>query len=292
MTNTDKEKSSALRVLEAVDIQGKPDMKGHLYFFIAQGYKGETPVDQRKARLELEHFASILRIAFQKHYPDHFNEFFNRLLSIAQSTFDTGRFRQDALDELSQFRDEVVQAAGSAIKARYTRQLVLWVIIASVTILAASTTLHLVDKYFVMNSIDYNSVVEAEKRSLNKDQGYFSILHTGFLLSAAMWGLLFAWMGRNIEPTFKTLQTPNADLIQPWVRLLFYGIAILVLALLFQKRLVSISFGMAVSTSNISEDPATAVMIGLLLGIAERALPNEVERWSRKILHSEQVPKV
>jgi hypothetical protein len=95
-------------------------------------------------------------------------------------------------------------------------------------------------------------------------------------------------MTRSIEPTFEKLLVPDADLMEPWFRLLFYGIAIIGLSLLFQTKMVTIAFGEKVSTAEIAHNWLVAVSLGLFLGIAERALPQEVLQWSRKFLPSSQ----
>jgi hypothetical protein len=72
--------------------------------------------------------------------------------------------------------------------------------------------------------------------------------------------------------------------MHPWVRLTFFGIGILVLALAFQVKLVTVALGETFSTARITDSPAIAILAGLLLGIAERAVPREASRWATDFL--------
>lgn len=260
---------SALRVADGQTNTTNP-MPGHLYFFRAPGYSTAIPVHQERARQELENANFVIRVALQKNDPDRFKEFYFRLLMMAQASFDPAGFNEAAINDIGNFKNEVVQVAGSAVKSRYTRTLVYWVI--------GAIALVLVLCWF------FDEKVEAA----NTTAIDFSLLNTGLLLSASFVGLLFASMTRSVEPTFEKLLIPDADLMAPWFRLLFYGIAIFGLALLFETKMVTIAFGEKVSTAEISHNWLVAICIGLFLGIAERALPQEVMQWSKKFLPSSQ----
>jgi hypothetical protein len=274
----DSAQASAFLVCEAIGIQGRADMPGNLYFFAAPDYASKIPSEQEKARQDLEKFGSVLRIVFQKDDPNLFAEFFNRLLTTAQATFSSGRFRPEPLNDLATFRQEIVQLAGGRIKERYTKRLLCAVVYASLFLILCSSVLQIVMNFGMSRANDQWILLHWNQN--------VSIFHTGLLLTAAMWGLLFASVARNIEPTFEALLTPDADLMPPWGRLLFYGIAVLILALLFELRVVTLNLGEGFSTASISEDGATALFIGLLLGVLERALPKEVEKWSKEMLPS------
>jgi len=293
--------NSALCVSHAIGIPNRQDMPGHLYFCRVPGFTDAIPDDQESARIELEKFSSVLRIVFQKDDPVHFAEFFNRLLTLAQGVFDPAGFNLSPLNDLPHFRQEVVQIAGATIKARYTGKLIKAVLIGSALVILVGASLQWLSSFATSTSAplsqasgnDKEMPVTASSAPPRQSIGHylqwdasFSFLHTSLLLAASFFGLLFASITRNIEPTFETLLTPNADLIQPWVRLVFYGIAVFTLALLFETRWLTITFGDRFSTGRIGEDVITAVLVGLFLGVAERALPKELENWSKKILPS------
>jgi hypothetical protein len=218
-----------------------------------------------------------LRIAFQQDEPDLFQKFFLRLLAAAQATFSDTGFRREALGDLPVFKQEVVKTAGAKIKERYTKKLLKAVGCAVLILLAASAVLdvalrvgHVIGNRGSWIFIHWDPSI--------------SILHTGMLLAASMVGLFFASVTRNIEPTFETLVTSDADLMPPWLRLFFYGIAVLILALVFQLKLVTFHIGDVFSTADISTSAPAAIFVGLLLGVLERALPQEVQKWSRELI--------
>lgn len=282
---------SAYFVSEYVENPANPVKSGELSFQQNKEFLEATPENQEAAKTDFEQFAMVLRVAFQKQEPSLFREYFERLLSTAQATFTSHGFFQSPLNDLELFKREVVQIAGSRIKSRYTGQLTQSVAIASVVIILVGIVVQAAASWTTAGFSDPNQVpaphitnTRTAMHGVLAWKAEYSFANTGLLLAGAMWGLLFASMTRNIDPTFDTLITPDADLMEPWVRLLFFGIPALVIALMFQTGLVAISFGNSVSTLQINENAVVAVLIGLLLGIAERALPGEVEQWSKKIL--------
>jgi hypothetical protein len=251
---------------------------GQLYFCDAPDFNEQIPEDQDLARRQLEDFATVLRVVFQASEPPLFQELFNRVLAIAQATFGPSGFRRQPLSDLAPFKREVVQIAGARIKARYNARLLKAVLIASGSLLVTGFALA-----FVGNAVGVSNV----QQPANLPAWLVSpIFNTGVLLAASMWGLFFASAARNLDPTFETLLTPDADLIVPWVRLVFFGIAIFVIALIFELGVVTLSFADRVSTNDIASKAGVALFFGLLLGIAERALPREVELWSKRVLPS------
>jgi hypothetical protein len=283
---------SALRVCEYLNIKGQQDIPGLLYFFRAPEFALAVPEHQEAARQKLEDFNTVLRIAFRREDP-LFREFFQRLLAIAQATYDPAGFNAFAATDLRNFKREIVQSAGAAIKARYTAQL-LWWVVGAVALLLLLTV---VVPSFYPSGMPTTSTDKEEPNDEEGSKGTssnpkpsitFSLPNTGILLSASFVGLLFASMSRSIEPTFETLVTPDADLMQPWFRLVFYGVPVLAIGLLFQTELVTLEFGKQISTAQVGHNWVVAMLVGLFLGIAERALPREVESWSKRFLPSSQ----
>lgn len=281
---------SAYEVCECVGLSGQKDAPGELYFSINRETPEALPtLEEEEAKAKIEHFAMVLRIVFQKHEPVLFREYFDRILATAKATFARTGFFPSAVNDLELFKTEVVQLAGSRIKSRYNARLFWTVLKASALMIVVGIAIQaatvLLGEVKAIPNGDSKPAMSAV-HGFYEWESSFSFANTGLLLAAAMWGLLFASMTRNIDPTFDTLITPDADLMEPWVRLLFFGIPALVIALLFQTELVSISFGGRVSTTDINSNATVAVLMGLLLGIAERALPDEVEHWSKRILPS------
>ncbi len=261
-------------------------LPGEVYFYQAHADGPSVPPkDQGVAVEKIEEFAATLRVAFiGKEKQQDADRFFRKLLTIAQGTFaDTG-FSPNALKGLDRLKREVEQSAGGAIKAHFALKMVISSLIGTV-IVAVVTAL----VYFAAESahpvptpagdrgkIGIENVVRSEK-------GY-SIVNTGVLVGAGLWGLFIASVLRNLKISFDELVTPNIDLVAPWIKQFLYGTLMLILALMFQAKLVTVEFGSVFSTARISEDVITAAIIGLLLGLSERALPREVLKWSAELI--------
>lgn len=257
-------------------------MPGHLLFVPKTDVVSQ---DQEKARQELERVAAVLRAVFQGKHPELFRSYFQRLLIVSWGVFLPVGFHAGALSDLAHLKSEVVQRAGGLIKANYNSSLAIAVGWAMAWILSVSVALQLLIAAFA--SYQFTT----ESRQFVREFGpathwdhSISVIHIGVVLAASMVGLLFASMSRNLDPTFDTLMTPDADLMKPWVRLVFFGIAIFVLTLVFLLKGIVVKFG-NISTESINTDLLTAILIGLLLGFAERALPSQVERWSKELVN-------
>lgn len=195
-----------------------------------------------------------------------------------------------SLDTLDVFKNEIVHKSGPTIKANYLKRLFFWVLCISVVITGISYLGNRLTSKEDGSSAEIAEAapeVEAVKATGDLESpgdGKVSFWHTGLLLAVSMWGLFFASCTRNITPSFDTLVIPDADLMHPWVKLVFYGLGIFALSLIFQLELITVAFGNVFSTSQISRSISIAILSGLLLGIAERAVPQEVSRWAAKLV--------
>ncbi len=274
--------ASTYGLMEAVGIQDRPDQPGHIFFVIL---KPSVSPEQEAAREEIEKVGTVLRVVFQKEHAEIFRDYFNRLIAIGRGVFTSTGFRPESLSDLVHLRTEIVQHAGGLIKSGYNKHLSKAVAKAMVLILVVAFVLQWLVTVSSMNQWGEKSYW-MNFGSMVKWDHSVSLVHLGALLAASMVGLLFASIARNLDPTFETLMTPDADLMKPWVRLLFFGIAIAMIALIFQLQVVTVTFGDSFSTAKISEDLLTAILIGFLLGLAERALPSQVERWSKDLVNA------
>lgn len=280
-------KPSAYRAMDGEAISEGLRRPDEIYFYTPAEYTGNVPPDQEKAREELEDICSVLRVVLRRKYPDVFREYFNKILSIAQATFTPGGFRPQPRADLDRIRGEVAQLMGGKIKADYVRRMLIATVIATFVVISGTIMVHLIARELsnrgAIATIEPPRTGADQKRGIPNlvrwDEGY-TIGHMGVLLTAAMWGLFLAACFRNFEPTFEKLKSSDADLMPPWSRLLVFGIVILGIAIILHRRLVVVAFGDSFSTAEINEDLGTALIIGLLLGIAERALPQRLERWS------------
>lgn len=265
-------------------------LDGQLYFFVPKEFTGVPPIDQVKVFDEFEQFCQTIRIVLLPDRKADFDAYFARILVAAQGTFSSQGFNPIAASDLKMCRAELLHKAGASIKAAYISKILtsvaFWslIVLATCGVLEASARLVPTENATTKGSGDGTKTKATAESS--QDSSRFSIINTGVLVAASFYGLLFAAMSRSYMPTFETLKSSEADLMEPWFRLLFYGIAVVIIALIFETEFVTVSFGNNVSTVQISKDWVVAAMIGLLLGVAERALPGEVQTWSTKILPS------
>lgn len=299
---------SALRVVAADGKGGIINVPSTLYFFMADGWTAPIPPDQEAARQELEHFSSILRLIFKSNEVA-LDKYFAQLVSISQGAFSADGFRAESLNSLTTLKDEVVRLVGPQLKHDYLKRLAKGVGFAFFGILLIAVVIDQVVKLGVATGrVVETSVGRNAGASPGKDEnqgqgpkrepetrefalgghirwdGNFSILHIGLLLAFSMVGLLFASMTRNLVPRFDNLLTPDADLMYPWIKLTYYGIAISIMGFLFEERWVAVSLGERFSTAAINENAVAAIVFGLLLGIAERLVPREVARYATEVV--------
>jgi hypothetical protein len=279
-----------------------------LYFFVPDEWRGPIPPDQEDARQELEHFSSVLRLALA-HDQAALDSYFTKLVTIAQGAFNYRGFRPESLSTLKTLKDEVVRRVGPRLQNEYLQRLRRAVLVAACLILGIVTGLN----WFVKQGVSSGHIVattasgssdaaavkdgkqeqgpkvDAETKQLRlgnhvRWDGNFSILHIGLLLASSMVGLLFASMMRNLVPTFDNLLTPDADLMYPWIKLTFYGIAIFIMGTVFEEQWITVSLGEKFSTGAINENAIAAIIFGLFLGIAERLVPREVVRYATEVV--------
>lgn len=299
---------SALRVISADGSGGIIKVPHTLYFYMADGWTGAIPENQEAARQELEQFSSTLRLTL-KDNSANLAENFNQLLAVAQGAFNSGDFRPESLSTMKTLKDELVHLAGPRLKHDYLKRLAKAVIVAFFAILIVAVVLDLIVKWGVSTGrVSETTTVGTPDASTGKDitagqqppkepglrefsagnrirwDGNFSMLHIGLLLSFSMLGLLFASMTRNLVPTFDNLITPDADLMYPWIKLTYYGIAILIMGVLFEERWITVSLGEKFSTTAINDNAIAAAIFGLFLGIAERLVPREVARYATEVV--------
>jgi hypothetical protein len=265
-----------------------------LYFFVpGKEWQGPVPPDQDDARQKLEHFNSVLRQALAQEEPA-LETYFAQLLTLARGVFTPTGFRPESLSTLEIMKDEVVRLVGPRLQNNYLVRLRKAVLVACLLILVITVGLDALVKGGTSSghpdatggkTSDATAATETKVLQLGnyvRWDANFSILHIGLLLASSMIGLLFASMVRNLIPTFDNLM--SADLMYPWIKLTFYGIAIFIMGTIFEQRWITVSLGEKFSTATINENAIAAIIFGLFLGIAERLVPQEVIRYATEVV--------
>jgi hypothetical protein len=228
------------------------------------------------------------------------DQYFQKLVITAQGTFNAAGFNPSAVNQIALYKQEIVQKVGSSIFAAYLRKLGLCYGMAIVVILCATFGL---DR-LVKSGIQSGAVTKVSAATANEDtkngkklgpvsvyespgvlrwDATFSIVHTGILVASGLVGLFFAGCARAMDITFERLLVPNEDLLAPWIRLFLFGIPILVLGVMFEQGWMTVAIGEKFSTAVINQNLVAAVIIGILLGVLERLLPQELFRKAKTI---------
>jgi hypothetical protein len=82
-------------------------------------------------------------------------------------------------------------------------------------------------------------------------------------------GTWLSFASRRTVLTFESLATLEEDMMDPPIRVAFVMALTTVVGLLLSTKAVTLSFG-SLATASLFSSGATALLIGLLLGIAER----------------------
>jgi hypothetical protein len=268
------EHPAAYRVRPARAEEAGPN---ELYFWKIDTWKGPVPVEQDEAVMALEHFGSVMRQALAAE-PHVLDLYFRKLATVAAGAFNGCGFNPQALRQLETYKQEIVRKVGPGLRAAYLRKTRNVAVGAAIVIMAAGFGLEM-----VLNLLAQPAPASAPGATPVPG---FSIFNAGLLLGSSMIGLLFASLSRGMNLTFDDLLTPLEDLLPPWIRFTFYGIAIFLLGAAFQIRWFTISTGEGFSTAVINQSWIAAILFGLILGIAERAVPERVIKLGADVLRS------
>ncbi len=117
----------------------------------------------------------------------------------------------------------------------------------------------------------------------------FKIYGAGFFQNLMMvWcgAMAGAWLSiasRKLDVGFDDLAKLEDDKLDPQIRLIFSGMLTLVLALFFASGILNVEIGKVKFNLWISS-PITAVLLGVMAGISEKALPDHIVKKAAQII--------
>ncbi len=82
---------------------------------------------------------------------------------------------------------------------------------------------------------------------------------------------------RRPKIVFKDLASIEDDMVEPAIRLIFTGLISFTIALIFACGMVNVNVG-GLNSANLLAHGSSALLIGLLLGVSEQALPGALTR--------------
>jgi hypothetical protein len=209
------------------------------------------PTEQHELREAVEQTLIVLRGVYPEGAP-LFPPYFRQLLSLAQ----TGLVGKNAQPELAKSaltnlkRDITVREAGR-VKNGYMRALGWRAMILGMPALACTYAFHLIAPGHPIEAI---------------------VLA---IWGGCMGGCWVSFGARKPNISFEDLQVLEQDRVEPTLRLIFAGLVAETLALLLSTGAVDVKIGV-LSASTLMSSYKVALLVGVLCGLAEQALPSKM----------------
>ena len=230
-------------------------------------YVMPVPSIQTKLRADIETTLTTLKAIFpdknEEIRPKPMTVFQQRyaacqaeLLGIAQTGLETPADPQSARQWLESLQADIVLREGPRIKNSYMMMLGL----AAAILATASAVVYLV----LRNNPHLSNLLHAYRNLF--------ILLTGTLI-----GTWLSFGLRRMRMTFKDLAALEDDMMEPAIRLVFTGLIAITIAFIFATGMVNINVG-GLNSAHLLTNGSSALLIGLLLGVSEQALPSALTR--------------
>jgi hypothetical protein len=261
--------------------------KGRLLFFQNEHFTGRVvPKEEAELQRAFDVTRNVLWAATKD--PVVYEKEFARLLGYAQVIFGGNpAMLSNGQKWLADFRQEVLEREGPALKNAYLKRLAKAALIASGGILTVALSIRIalgVAKYFNVLIVDGASVTLGGSVR-------FDILvapvHFGVVMAASMWGIWLSWFWSCSTLAFEQLNVIEADMLQPWCRFLGYGITAFMAALILLSGVVSVNLG-AYSATHMCDNIVVALLVGLALGFLDKMLPDFVRRPLEAVMGAAQ----
>lgn len=221
----------------------------------------DIPEEQLALKDEVERALTVLRALFPAGGDSQFENYYRPLVSLAQLALAANPARpQIASRALVALKNEVVAREAGHIKNRYMKQLgALAAVFAIPTAAVGLSVRHWT-----------HQIIAAD----------FLVLWAG-----CMAGVWLSFGARKFTLAFEDLHIPEADRLEPSVRLVFAGLLTMILGLSFSVGLVSVRAG-SVTTDAINNSLRLSALMGLLCGFSEQVLSTRVAKQATSFLDS------
>jgi hypothetical protein len=187
---------------------------------------------------------------------NRFDEYRYKLFGLAQVGLEGYPSVETAQLALAGLQSEIVRREGPRIKNNYMRRLGRWALVFGGAAAIAYLVIHN-NRGFSIQLAAFNN---------------FFLLWTGTMIGA--------WLSFGLRKptiTLSDLAGLETDMVEPPLRLLFTGFIALTIAFIFQIGMVNVVIG-GLKTNELMAHGLTALVIGLLLGVSEQALPGALTR--------------
>lgn len=219
----------------------------------------EIPAEQQRLRDDIARTLIVLRMLYADG-DGRFEEYHRRVLSLAQTGLVGDRAQPDlARRALRTLKEEITAREGGRVKNRHMKRLGGWAAsFAGVPLVVVMTT-GLLD------------IALAEFKS-------FALLWAGSMI-----GVWLSFGARKRVISFEDLHIIEEDRLEPPVRLLFAGFLTILLGLSLSTGALSVALG-GIQATQFTGSVEVAVLLGMLCGFTEKALPMTVAAEARNLL--------
>jgi hypothetical protein len=226
-----------------------------------------TPPAQLSLKADIEATLTTLQVIFRDKggelHPKtltlnqrRFQAYQHKLLGIAQSGLQTPADPESARKWLESLQAEILMQEGPRVKSGYMATLGLAAVISA----TISATIYLM----VRNNPDFSKLIYSFRN--------FFVLWTGTMI-----GTWLSFGIRRAKIAFKDLGNLEEDKVEPGIRLIFTGFLAFTIAFIFICGMINVNVG-GVSSDHLMTQGSSALLIGLLLGVSEQALPGTLTR--------------
>lgn len=236
-----------------------PDDDRDILFEVAIFDGSLIPENQMAFQSDVNETVIALRTLFPRDDP-RFERYFSPLLMLAQTGLVGEHAQQDlAAQNLASLKEEIAIREGGKIKNRYMERLGWRALFLGVITLISALMVHFLwsDQQILANFL--------------------------FLWTACMAGVWVSFGARKTTIRFENLTVLEEDRLEPLIRLVFAGLLTIIIGLLFATETVILQVG-AISTAEIVNTITVALLIGVLCGFSEQALPATVTRQASTII--------
>jgi hypothetical protein len=179
-----------------------------------------------------------------------------KLLGIAQTGLQTPADPNSARQPLEALQADILLREGPRVKNKYMKRLG----VAAAALAAVSAVAYLV----LRNNPQASDLLYAYRNLF-------------VLLTGTMIGTWLSFGLRRSKILFKDLSALEEDMMEPAVRLIFTGLIAITIAFVFRTGMVNVNIG-GLNSANLLANGSSALLIGMLLGVSELALPGMLTR--------------
>jgi hypothetical protein len=236
-----------------------PDNPRDIRFDISPNLRGKVPKDQSELQEKIESTLTLLRALFPSG-DKKFDEYFSQILSLSQAGL-VGENAQPQLatNSLAGLRNDIVIRESGPIKNIYLKRLGLSAIALSLLV--------------VITTVFFLHIFPSVKDTI----GYC------FLWVGSMIGVFLSFASRRMSFSLEELPVLRRDPLEPFVRLIFTGLATTVIGLLLSSELISVNLGNHKSIE-FKTNWELALLLGALCGISEKALAVRISGQAKELL--------